>query len=371
MLGLNNLLSSYVSGSSKHLICSFFSRAHNRVCVDASLSIATIMMQETPMNKMSPIQPYYMTGIVIFLFGFGVFINVMATKAFWLGTCKESNDTKESVQLTSVRLQHQSAPLHHPDNKIIIDVGLPRSGTNSFITLMTALFPDEPKHKFIHQYNKFSAYNLAEFVALGNISSPENPILHLLTDDSLSHPGSTGDSENTTVVTKNTTRLLRVMADYPAFFLAPKAMDFPNVYWVQVTRDVEDLIDSTLYMIQRWAKERCKCPQAPYCYDTDRWMIMDRLYYNRYKILEYFCNNNKNASAIPRRLIRLLVTTFEEQTANYLKDHPHYLHFRLEEDTDTKLQKLSTFLGLGKVPNITIADSEFHKNKRTFQVPSL
>jgi hypothetical protein len=97
---------------------------------------------------------------------------------------------------------------------------------------------------------------------------------------------------------------------------------------------------------------------------------MDRMYYNQYNILEYFCSNNQNASAIPRNLVRQLVTTFEEQTANYLKGHPHYLHFTLEEDTDVKLRKLTTFLGLERVPILTVTNSEFQVNKRKFQVPS-
>jgi hypothetical protein len=335
---------------------------------------------ESPRNKTSQARHFHRSfqtrtvklciGMAMFLVGFCFLVDDMAMRYYWLRLLSGSIDTRNSVHMTVVHLQHQLTPVHHPNNKIIIDVGLPRCGTNSFITFMKALFPDEPNQKFIHQYDKFSAYNLAEYLALGNLTSPGNPIFRFLTDSAPSRPVSMADNRTTTEVKTNKTSLLRAMADYPAFLLTPKAMDFPNVYWVQVTRDIEDLVDSTFYMIQRWMKGRCSCPQAPSCYKADRWKIMDRLYYNRYQILEYFCNNNQNASAIPRDLIRKLITNSEEQIANYLKDHPHYLHFKLEEDTHVKLQKLASFLGLESVLNVTFADKEFQANKRIFQVPS-
>jgi hypothetical protein len=349
------------------------------VCVGARISIVTTTM-ESLRNKLSQLRRYHCSfpnraatiylGMAMFLARFCLIIDDMAMRSSWLRLLNGSFDTKDNLLLTMEHSLHQPTPYHHPDNKIIVYVALPRCGTTSFISFMKALFPDEPKEKFIHQYNNFSAFNLAEFLTLGNLSSPENPVLRLLIDDSSSHRASKGGSKTANKPEGNTTSLLVAMADYPAFLLAPRAMEFPDVYWVQVTRDVEDLVDSTLYMIQRWMKNRCNCPQSPSCYKSDRFEIMDRLYYNRYKILEDFCNNHRNASAIPRKKVRQLVTTFEGQIANYLKNHPHYLHFTLEEDTDVKLQKLATFLGLETVPSANATNIEFQANKRIFQVPS-
>lgn len=251
-------------------------------------------------------------------------------------------------------------PYHHrhPNFKIVVNVGMPRSGTTSFMNFIKALFHDKSNNKkYIHGYRSFSNTELAEYLSLGNESAVDNRILSLVTP-----PPETMGRDN------NSTTLVRAVSDFPAFLLAPKAMDFPHVYWVQVTRDVEDHVDSTLYMIQKWMESRCNCPDAPRC--KSAMDLVDRLYYNKYGILEHFCRNNKNASAIPRDLVRKLVTKQQEQTANYLKDHPHYLHYALEEDDDVKLEKLAHFLGLGTeaLPSATNV-KKFNNNQREFEVP--
>ena len=43
------------------------------------------------------------------------------------------------------------------------------------------------------------------------------------------------------------------MADLPWFLLAPIAKNFLHVYWVQVTRELESHINSTIYMLETHA----------------------------------------------------------------------------------------------------------------------
>jgi hypothetical protein len=112
----------------------------------------------------------------------------MAMRSSWLRLLNGSFDTKNNFHLTMEHSLHQPTPCLHPDNKIIVCVALPCCGTTSFISFMKALFPDETKVKFIHQYNKFSAFNLAEFLThplcsmeFTNVVAAQNSCNSLLT----------------------------------------------------------------------------------------------------------------------------------------------------------------------------------------------
>ena len=84
--------------------------------------------------------------------------------------------------------------------------------------------------------------DLLEILMLGNHSSPSNKIYQVSTVQP---------------------QTVRAWADLPSFLLAPITKDFPHVYCVQVTRNLEDHVNSTRYMFQMWAQDRRKHPLQP------------------------------------------------------------------------------------------------------------
>ena len=113
---------------------------------------------------------------------------------------------------------------------IIVNLGMPRTGTRSWMSTMEKIFPNmnAEYHHVATGYidSHFNSEDLAELLLFGNQSSPGNPLYGCLM-----HPPING---------------VRVMADLPWFLLAPIAKDFPHVYWVQVTRELESHISSTI-----------------------------------------------------------------------------------------------------------------------------
>lgn len=228
--------------------------------------------------------------------------------------------------LKKYHMQRQQYKSSTNPEKIIVNVGMPRTGTRSWMATMEKIFPNTNAeyHHVATGYidSHFNSEDLAELLLFGNQSSPANPLYRYLM-----HPPTNG---------------VRVMADLPWFLLAPIAKNFPHVYWVQVTRELESHINSTIYMLETHASYRCKCKDKPRC-SKGSMALIDRLYYDKYNALGHICNE---IDQVPRDLVRTWLKNWEEETYSSMIDHPHFLQLRLEDTTRSNAEKMVKFLEL-------------------------
>lgn len=242
----------------------------------------------------------------------------------------------EDTQNSSSSILHRSKSntyfhLRHPNeyprlidprNPIIINLGLPRTGTTTWVEMVKVLYPTEPE--VYHISDAYSTVELGELLSLGNRSDPSNALYRKLT----SPP-----------------KTVRAMADHPAFLFAPIAKDFPHVYFVQVTREVESHIKSTRYMMGKWLQDRCLCHTAPRCQEHNL-ALLDRLYYNKYNALGHMCRHGGNPESIPKDLLYEMLTQESANIQQLMHDHPKFLAIKLEDGVERNLKKMAIFLGL-------------------------
>jgi len=241
------------------------------------------------------------------------------------------------------------------DKKIIVNVGMPRTGTHSWINMLKILYPTS--YELHHQIYDYEAQDLAELLLLGKRTNPTNPLYQKLTlpPSSFSSGSSSSNGSSRSAV--------RAMADHPAFLLAPIAKDFPHVYWIQVTRELESHVNSTLYMLNTWCQDRCVCNTAPRC-SKGSIALIDRLYFDKNRVLELMCENNGNANLIPRDVIRTWLRRYEEETEAYLRDHPRFLRLRLEDGSRENMKRMVQFLGLNESVLDLLDYESFHLKSR-------
>lgn len=258
-----------------------------------------------------------------------------------------------SMATKNTKKQISSKP-QHPKNKIVVNLGMPRTGTHSIIMAVKQLLEIDDPETEITGHHVFKGYHpdeLTEFLFFGKQSPPHNPLLQQFTFDNA------------------TNNAVRIMADHPYFLLAPVAPDFPeHTYWIHVTRDVETHIPSFLYILEQFAWPRCRCGiGAPFCEGVNPIMTqLDRLFFNRHQVLGKLCESfdstqpmgsKVNATKVPevRDLARILL---EEHTKDiqvfFQEKNPHlrYLHLRLEDPEDQKLNQIADFLGVHQGGNM-------------------
>ncbi|KAL9180508.1 hypothetical protein ACHAXT_010961 [Thalassiosira profunda] len=241
----------------------------------------------------------------------------------------------------SLRAQYGQNSIEMGSKKIVVNVGMPRTGTNTWIEMMKGLYPGGGE--FHHIYERYAPEDLSELLLRGNQSSVANPLYRLLT-----RPPK-GD--------------VRAMVDHPFFLLAPIARDFPEVHFIQMTRELEPHVNSTLYMLQRWCQDRCTCDKAPKCTSAGNMALVDRLYFDRFHALRFMCDNNGDASKIPRDLVRTWLATHEAETGRDLRGHPRALRLRLEDGARANAGRMARFLGLGESALGSLDFDALHANK--------
>ena len=143
------------------------------------------------------------------------------------------------------------------------------------------------------------------------------------------------------------------------FLLASIAKDLPRVYWVQVTREIEAHVNSTLYMLQTWCSDRCKCDEAPRCVKGNTALI-DRLYFDRFDALGHLCKT----ATVPRDLVRDWLRLHERETSSHMRDHPRFLRLSLEDGPRTNAEKMVHFLGVDESALDSLDYESLHQNKR-------
>ena len=232
-----------------------------------------------------------------------------------------------------------------PPGQIVVNVGMPRTGTTSWISLARELYRDDGE--FHHQYEGYGADDLGELLARGNGSSARNPLLRLLTEAPRPRRGPDGPA-------------VRAMADHPFFLLAKVARDFPEVYWVQVTRDRATHVGSVRYMLGRYCQDRCRCRRRPRC-ATGAMAVLDELFFDRFGQLGILCARGGDAGRIPGELLDRWLRTHEGETTGRLAGHPRFLRLRLEDGTGTNAERMARFLGLG---GRNRTRREYHENRR-------
>jgi len=163
---------------------------------------------------------------------------------------------------------------------------------------------------------------------------------------------------------------VRAMADWPAFLLAPIANDFPLVYWVQVTRELESHVNSTRFMYDEWMTDRCKCDLAPRCYagdDAAYASAVDRLYFDKYNALGVMCENMMEGRrpSVPDDLLRAMLRGEEREITRRLRGHPRFLQLKLEDGPRANARRMAEFLGIADdVAARNIDYDSLHLNKK-------
>ena len=67
-----------------------------------------------------------------------------------------------------------------PNKRIVVNLGMPRTGTNSWISMMKGLYYNSGE--FHRIFDKYEPHDLAELLLLGNRSSPSNPLHRTLVE---------------------------------------------------------------------------------------------------------------------------------------------------------------------------------------------
>ena len=93
-----------------------------------------------------------------------------------------------------------------PNKRIVVNLGMPRTGTNSWISMMKGLYYNSGE--FHRIFDKYEPHDLAELLLLGNSSSPSNPLHRTLVE-----PPANGD--------------IRAVADHPLLLTGVHRQGFP------------------------------------------------------------------------------------------------------------------------------------------------
>ncbi len=254
----------------------------------------------------------------------------------------QAPSTSPYVPKNSDFFTYPEIPAVGSEKRIIMDLGLPRTGTTTFVAMMKQLFPGAGG-EFTHYHWGWEPEDLLEILMLGNRSSPDNAIYKMLTQPP---------------------QAVRAVADLPAFLLSPIAKDFPNVYWIQVRRGIEGHIKSTRFMLQKWAQDRCKCRKAPRCV-ISKLQTTDRLYNDKYNAIGTMCKNNGNAAKIPEELLRNMILQEENEIIRNMRGHPRFLQLTLEDGTEANMKKMAEFLHVNITWNIQY--DTLHQNKGVYR----
>jgi len=243
-------------------------------------------------------------------------------------------------------------------NKVIINVGMPRTGTNTWTAMMRSLHQHQQvQHRSKGQFHRiFSDYkteDLAEILLNGNKTWVDNPLMKKLSLPSAQH----FDDDDGGV--------FLAMADHPAFLLAPIAHQFLKVHWVHVTRNLTTHVESVRYMLGEWLTDRCKCKSAPLC-SSGNIALIDRLFFNVKGAVAALCKHSMDPSKIPQALLEDWLGSWERMTREFLRGHPRYIELKLEDGAEANMRKMARFLKMNDTLAVQGLDfTSFQKNERS------